>query len=319
MGEVNLPTVSFIIPTLNAERQLKHCLRSIDKQIYPKNIIEILVIDGGSTDKTLAIAKKHKAQIINNPKKDPESAKYIGIKRSHGELIALLDADNYIKGNQWLKHMVRPFLLDEEIFGIESFYFSRREWGSVNEYLMLMHIADPVARVLASKLEKIEHKNYIEYRVPPHGMYPVGADGFIWKRKVIEAVGFNKKMFEEANFSFRTYEKGFRKFARVKNTGIYHDYARSLKEYIKKRSKIANKNMKRVVNDEDIWILSRGQLRMILSFAYCASFIGPLIEAIVNLYRSKRLVWLWHPIFCLATVVVYSYNYLRFKVYEAFS
>ncbi|MBU3956768.1 glycosyltransferase [Patescibacteria group bacterium] len=59
MVSKNLPSISVLIPTLNAASVLGKCLKSIVEQDYPKNKIEIIIAHGGSTDKTLEIAKKY--------------------------------------------------------------------------------------------------------------------------------------------------------------------------------------------------------------------------------------------------------------------
>ena len=75
MDTENLPLVSFLIPTLNSERVLGDCLKSIVDQAYPKKKIEIIVADAGSKDKTLEIAKKYKAKIYKNPLKTGEAGR----------------------------------------------------------------------------------------------------------------------------------------------------------------------------------------------------------------------------------------------------
>ena len=52
-----LPFVSLIIPTLNEEEYLDQTITSLLSNDYPDNKLEILIIDGLSTDNTLAIAK----------------------------------------------------------------------------------------------------------------------------------------------------------------------------------------------------------------------------------------------------------------------
>ena len=61
---MKLPKVSIVIPTLNADTVLKLCLESISIQNYPKDKIEIVVGDGGSSDNTIAIAKKYNAKVF---------------------------------------------------------------------------------------------------------------------------------------------------------------------------------------------------------------------------------------------------------------
>jgi glycosyltransferase involved in cell wall biosynthesis len=56
---MNLPSISIVIPTYNCERTIKACLDSIVRQDYPKDKIEVIIVDGGSKDKTLEIARKY--------------------------------------------------------------------------------------------------------------------------------------------------------------------------------------------------------------------------------------------------------------------
>ena len=51
--------ISVVIPTYNSEKTLEKSLKSIREQSFNQEEIEILIIDGGSTDNTLEIAKKH--------------------------------------------------------------------------------------------------------------------------------------------------------------------------------------------------------------------------------------------------------------------
>ena len=76
---MNIPTVSIVIPTYNSEATLEECLESIKKQDYPAEKTEIIIADGGSTDKTLEIAGKYTQNIFNNPLKTGEAGKAVGI------------------------------------------------------------------------------------------------------------------------------------------------------------------------------------------------------------------------------------------------
>jgi len=53
---LDLPKISIIIPTRNSEKTLEKCLRSIAEQIYPKEKIELIIIDAFSSDRTVARA-----------------------------------------------------------------------------------------------------------------------------------------------------------------------------------------------------------------------------------------------------------------------
>jgi GT2 family glycosyltransferase len=84
------PVVSAIIPCYNEEKHISDCLDSIIKQTYPKEKMEIFVVDGMSTDKTKEIAKKYPVKILNNFKKIFPSANNIAIKEAQGNLIIFL-------------------------------------------------------------------------------------------------------------------------------------------------------------------------------------------------------------------------------------
>ena len=89
----NNPLVSVSIPTYNSGKFLKLCLDALLKQSY-KNI-EINIIDGGSTDNTLSVAKKYGIKIL----KDYDSllsARIKGVIGSKGKYVLLLDSDQII-------------------------------------------------------------------------------------------------------------------------------------------------------------------------------------------------------------------------------
>ncbi len=87
------PVFTIIMPSYNSEKTIEIALRSIREQTFDQNRIEILVIDGGSGDKTLEIAKKYNATILHNPDRLPEYAKRIGILQAKGDFAIEMDTD----------------------------------------------------------------------------------------------------------------------------------------------------------------------------------------------------------------------------------
>ncbi len=314
MKRNTLPFVSFIIPTYNAEYYLDECLESIIKQKYPKSRYEILLVDGGSTDKTLEIAKNYKVKILINKERDPETGKSLAIEHSKGEIIVLMDSDNVIIKSNWLIRMIRPIVIDPSLFGVESFYFPKKGESIFNTYCMLAHIADPFSRCLAANLHKKRKKGYIEYTIPKGSAYPLGANGFLWNKKVIEEVGLYKPKFEESNFSFFAMEKGYRKFARVPGYGIYHYHIRSLGEFILKRLKIGNKFLNRKEEKKRTWMEGVSSIKFFFSIIYCLTFLGPLIEGFFYYYKTGYKAWLLHPFMSFISVTTYGFLYLKRKI-----
>ena len=95
----SLPLVSVIIPVYNAAVFLVRALDSIMDQSYPADRIEVLLVDDGSSDKSLSIAKSyegklHDLKICSQPNRGVSAARNMGILLSDGDLIAFLDADD---------------------------------------------------------------------------------------------------------------------------------------------------------------------------------------------------------------------------------
>ncbi len=87
------PFFSIIVPTYNSEQTLKYTLTSIENQSIGKDDVEVIVVDGGSTDSTIQMAKEAGAIVINNPNKLPEYAKAIGLKNASGYYALRMDSD----------------------------------------------------------------------------------------------------------------------------------------------------------------------------------------------------------------------------------
>lgn len=131
-------SVDIIIPTLNASKVLDTCLKSITKQNYPKNKVNILIIDGGSSDTTLSIAKKYNCKIIYNPLKTAESGKALGLNKSKSNFVALIDSDNILPDKTWLSKMLLPFK-DKKIICSEPLSFTYRpKAGYIERYSSLL-------------------------------------------------------------------------------------------------------------------------------------------------------------------------------------
>jgi len=89
--------ISIIIPILNEEKYIRSCLDSIIESDFDKSKMEVLLVDGGSEDKTIEIIEEYQKQypffkLLHNPKKIAPVAMNIGIKEAKGEYIIRLDA-----------------------------------------------------------------------------------------------------------------------------------------------------------------------------------------------------------------------------------
>jgi poly-beta-1,6-N-acetyl-D-glucosamine synthase len=117
------PSVSFLVPAYNEEKSIEGTIKSLLELEYPKEKIEIIIINDGSKDKTLEIAKELEmkySQVKVLDKKNSGKADSLNqaIKIARNELIAVSDADSYPEKTS-LKKMVGHFE-DKKVSAVTS-------------------------------------------------------------------------------------------------------------------------------------------------------------------------------------------------------
>lgn len=105
LGEL-APYVSIVIPVFNEERYLSSCLSSVMALNYPKDHLEILLIDNGSTDRSLEIARGfHEVIIYVKENVKVGAVRNHGVQKAKGTIVVFLDSD-CIVDREWLNHGV---------------------------------------------------------------------------------------------------------------------------------------------------------------------------------------------------------------------
>lgn len=104
-----LPFISIIIPAYNSQATLGLCLDSVMRLDYPADRREVIVVDNGSTDESVRIAKKYDVKHLFEPdKKSSYAARNKGIAEAGGELLAFTDSD-CIATPEWLRHLIKEW------------------------------------------------------------------------------------------------------------------------------------------------------------------------------------------------------------------
>lgn len=88
-----MPLITVIIPALNEEETLAACLSGLKSQSLSADQFEVVVVDNGSTDKTLEIAAGFDVRVISEPRKSAYVARNTAICASDSQYIAFTDAD----------------------------------------------------------------------------------------------------------------------------------------------------------------------------------------------------------------------------------
>ena len=111
--------VSIIIPALNEERVIGQCLQALTRLDFPKDSFEVIVVDNGSTDRTVEIAQTFSPSlnltVLRKPGLRISAMRNFGVSQAAGATLAFLDAD-CIAPPSWLK--TATTLLAREGIGI---------------------------------------------------------------------------------------------------------------------------------------------------------------------------------------------------------
>jgi glycosyltransferase involved in cell wall biosynthesis len=102
--------ISLITVTYNAEGTIGRCIESVISQNFTN--LEYIIIDGGSTDDTLQIIshyKKHINILVSEPDKGIYDAMNKGIQLAHGDIIGMLNADDYFAAADVLNAIAAAF------------------------------------------------------------------------------------------------------------------------------------------------------------------------------------------------------------------
>lgn len=128
------PTLGVVIRTLNEEELLGRCLDKLHAQRGPFEL-DIVVVDSGSTDGTVAIATEKNARVVHLPpgEFDYSKALNVGIGQAAGDIVLSLSAHAIPVDEDWVERMTAPFE-DERVAGVSSRQvpWPGAPWGEVH-------------------------------------------------------------------------------------------------------------------------------------------------------------------------------------------
>lgn len=325
----NSPTISILMPTLNSEKTIEKSLKSIRDQDYDQSKIEILVIDGGSTDDTHIIAKKYDAKIIPNKKVQPECAKLEGIKFSQSKYAIFLDSDEVLANHNSISRKINIMESQKLKFLAFGGYKKPEGYSFINDYINIF--SEPFSnfmygvatdyRYLIDSLKskfivKEETKDFVSFHYSPNNMplFDMCASNVL----NLEEYKKNKKEFtiEDIPKIFYEITKEDNIFFVIKNDYIYHYSSDTLNKFLKKikwriLSNIffQDKTGAGFSNRENY---SSNQYKKYIFMLYGFSIIAPSIEAVYKSIKYKNFSLLIHLPLTLYTVSLITYYYTRY-------
>lgn len=317
MQKNQYPDITFIIPTLNAQSYLPLCLSAIRSQNYPQSKIEIIISDGGSSDRTLEKARKHNVRIIKNPDVLHEPGKSRAFKAARGELIFFTDADNVLVGQDWIRLMVSVYL-DSGVTGLLPQTVASPDGPDVNKYLSLLY-TDPFTWFIYAELS-----NPLEFgkSLKP---YRVGSGYVIYRFRtenlplfgLSQGVGVHRKFDRTGIAANDDIMAGIKlilshgSVAYVPQAKVYHYHVRGFSDFLDKYNGRVSRNMYHKfagMGFPERWkyLDNAKKIRTVLFVPYALSLIFPAMDSIKLAFKYRTPVMLWHLPCCtmLALIIV---------------
>ena len=315
-----MKSVSFVIVTYNSGDIIEECLASIANQDYPKDKVEIIVVDGGSRDSTVKIAKRYGARIIFENTGRPESATGIGVTHANGELIANVASDNVLPHSNWLRMMVQPFEGNEAIVATQPLRYTYRKFDSLlDRYFALFGVNDPLPYYLKKRdrLSWTENSwtlagkatdigKYFIVSFSPTNVPTLGANGFIIRKDVLLKADCRPLNFFHIDVNYDLIKMGYNTYGIVK-TDIVHQTGYSFTVYLRKRIKymrvyFVDKSRRRY------HVYSSAERQKLFKFLiYAFTFARPSYDSIKGYKRISDKAWFLHPILCTLTAAIYGF------------
>lgn len=219
----NLPSVSIIVPAYNEEEYVGKTIENLLRIAYPKDKLEILVVDDGSKDNTYSVAKKYQSKIVKvftKPRGGKANAINFGLKLAKNEFVAVMDADS-LPTKTALKNCIKYFDEDDVAAVTTNILPKRRSLLEKIQYVELMFVS------FLRKLQ--EFPNIISCTPGPFSVY---------RKNILKKVGgFDEKnIVEDVEIAWRLLSRGYKvKMAFDSRVDSFYPY--SLRVWWKQRTR----------------------------------------------------------------------------------
>ena len=302
--------VSVIVPVFNGRNKIERCIGALRRQKTEKTF-EIIVVDDGSTDRTLQSISDNGVRFFWQANQGPAAARNLGVAKSRGEIVLFTDADCEPL-EDWIEQMTQH-LQEPAISGVKGTYLTRQK-KIVPRFVQLEY---------ESKYKRMKKDRYIDF-------IDTYSAGFV-KKDFFNAGKFDTRFplpsVEDQEFSFRMWEKGYRMVFAPK-AKVYHTHSEDLLEYMKKKFRIGfwkalvlRKHPKKMIRDSHTPQLLKLEMifsmLLLISLLLCpfksdflfyalfplAGFLVTIFPFVLKLFRKDPIVALFSPFLLFARAV----------------
>jgi len=330
------PKISAVLVTYNGEKTIEDCLKLFFEQTYPKDKLEMIIADGGSTDKTLDIIKNYQKKypkvikLIDNPKKykvGRGGGADIASKKTTGEFILMIDQDNLLVQKFWLKSMAEILIKNKTISCVQSLTLVPKEGSIMDRYLGATGIEDPFAIPYSLKSEVILHpkkfefnkkEKYFIYIIDKNDFCYGGDNGFLIRKKdFFDNGGYTQDI---DNFYRMALNKQKYNVAIPSDLKVFHKTSSEFFEFVKKRGFYVRYYLRENIQQRNFYWISleknnfKQNLKFVKNVFYNLIIFPKLFDGIKMAIKQKEFSWLVHPILTFTVTLNYIYSFLAVKI-----
>lgn len=240
------PKVSIVIVNYNGKKFLDECLESLLSLAYPAKRVELIIVDNGSKDGSVAYVKKQypKVLVLENEENNYCSANNLGIQKAKGEYICFLNNDTRVT-EDWLRELISFIQGDDRI-------------GAVGSKILFMD-----GKIQSAGQQQYPHYYYGDegFREEDRGQYETPREvsslsgcSILYRRACLEDIGLFDEDFrfflEDVDMGIRAHEKDW-KFFYVPKSVLHHHYHGTFTD------------SKALISSQEEWLIERNRLLLI--------------------------------------------------------
>lgn len=302
------PFVSVLVPAYNEENTIIRTLKSINNLDYPKDKIEVIVINDGSKDHTEEVVSayirgKANFRLISHQNKGKAASLNVALKEAKGEIFACLDADSFVD-TKTLKKMLHLYYKESKYNGDKRNFRGRENRDDIAIITPAMKVHKP-----NNILQKIQWLEYLVIilvaRISSHldSLYVAPGPFSLYRTEIIRKLGGfdDKNITEDQEIAYRVQKHQY-KIKHCFNGYVYTTAPRKIKPFYAQRRRwylgslmCIHKYREMVANRKygDFGIMqmaknTAGYLLAITGIAAAAYLLFlPILEKIKNLFLIR--------------------------------
>lgn len=211
-----LPSVSVIVSALNNEELMKNCLVSLLQTVYPQERREFIIVDNGSTDRTVEVIRSFPVQYLYEKRRGVSYARNRGIEASIGEIVAFTDPDCVVS-TVWLNELVNAFD-EQDVGGVAGAIIPYPGQTSAERY--------------AARVRSHTQERPMSHPLRPFAMTP----NIAFRREVFQQIGYFDTRFpgggwEDADLCWRFFRETNLKLKYAPRAVVFHRYRTTAKDF----------------------------------------------------------------------------------------